>query len=500
MFNFSSFNFYLILLISAFASFLFCFLSYNFFQGLQLSSYKIKDYFKWFFKLIKTQKLKVFKTLKNQKTPLIHTARIKRLFILFYVMNLSLLFIFINSLWQAKIYIIFAVLVIFIFLPLILAFAHIILFPIESLIKLYYLLKAKLKLKKHIGLIKIGITGSYGKTSTKFILSSILSQKFKICISPSSFNTPMGLSMVVNNYLKPDDEVLIAEMGAKRKGEIKFLCKLIKPQHAILTSIGNQHLETFKSVENIIKTKYEIIKHSKKTGHKIFNADNDKVKKLYDSSNEVTKQYVKLNDNDAYVTANNLKVTEEGSEFDLIIKGQKAVRVSTVLLGKHNIQNILMSVAMARMIGLSLKQIKRGVENLKPTPHRLEVIKSAGGVTILDDSFNASVEGSSSALEVLNLFKSTNKVVATCGLIELGEKAYESNLNLGKKIGEVASKCIIINEINKQAIKDGLIETGFKLENIYEVKSLKDAQELFRGLLKKGSVLLIENDLPDNFN
>ena len=140
-------------------------------------------------------------------------------------------------------------------IPLLVILVHIILTPIEELIKLSFMIKAKHKLKKFKRLIKIGITGSFGKTSTKYILNTLLSEKYKVCMSPNSFNTPMGLTKVVNQYLHEDDEVLIAEMGAKQRGEIAYLCDFIKPHHAILTSVGNQHLETFKTIETIKKTK-----------------------------------------------------------------------------------------------------------------------------------------------------------------------------------------------------------------------------------------------------
>jgi UDP-N-acetylmuramoyl-tripeptide--D-alanyl-D-alanine ligase len=538
-------HFYITIALSLINAAMLCFAAYKFLQAIQLAGYRINGYFYWLkdtrakyiSRLFMLSFLSIcglvvtnvlfngFQTDSNyfsyislvfyfylsivfilnmysvpKKTPLKYTKRMTRLVTVFYISSALLTFYLISFFWQySNIFNFAAVAITPMLIPVVVLLVHIILTPIEELIKFSFMLKAKKRLKRFDDLIKIGITGSFGKTSTKYILNTLLEQKYKVCMSPNSFNTPMGLTMVVNRYLQKEHEVLIAEMGAKQRGEIKYLCNFIKPQHGILTSVGSQHLETFKTVENIKKTKYELIECLPEGGYAIFNGDNATVKRLYLHTTLKNKKYVSLEDKNAFVSAKNIKVSEKGSEFDLVVKGQKPIKVNTVLLGKHNIENVLMATALAFKLGLSLTEIKAGVAKLVSVPHRLQLIKSVNGVIILDDSFNASVEGSTSALEVLKLFEANNKVVMTPGLVELGDVDYAENFEFGKRIAQVATKCIIVNLAYKKPLREGLLAGGFKEENIIEAENLKVAQEMLGDLLKNGDVLLIENDLPDSY-
>ena len=538
-------HFYITIVLSLVNATMLCFAAYKFLQAIQLTGYRIKGYFYW----LKDTRAKyvsrlfmlsflslcgllvtnvLFYHFQNgtnyysyislifycylcilfilnmysvpKKTPLKYTRRMTRLVVTFFILSNVMTFYLIAFFWGLSNIFNFAIISVTpLFIPILVLLVHIITTPIEELIKLSFLNKAKHKLKKQDNLIKIGITGSYGKTSTKYILNTLLSQKYNVCMSPNSFNTPMGLTKVINNYLKPTHQVFIAEMGAMQVGEIKYLCNFIKPQHGILTAVGSQHRETFGTLENIKKTKYELIESIKEKGFAIFNGDNEVVRKLYDKTNLLNKRYVSLTDQNAFVSAKNIKVNKEGSEFDLMINGNKAVKVNTILLGEHNIQNILMAVAMSVELGLTVEEIKTGIKMLVSVPHRLELIKLPTGVTILDDSFNASVEGSISALNVLKLFEGSNKVVMTPGLVELGDRDYLENVNFGKRIGKVANKCILVNLAYKKPLKEGLLEVGFKEEDIIEAENLKVAKEILATLLKPNDVLLIENDLPDNY-
>jgi len=536
-------HFYITTFISILNATIICFNGYKFFQTLQLEGYNISGYFYWikdtkakyvlrlftlsfltsgflfisnflFYKIFNGFSYYSYITLifyfylsikfalsinvLNKKTPLKYTKRMMRFITTFFILTSVITFYLITLFWEFSNFFNFSVVS---FTPILnsifIIVVHFLLLPLEEIIKLFFILKAKIKLKKHKNLIKIGITGSFGKTSTKYILNTILSQKYKVCMSPNSYNTPMGLTKVVNEYLKNEHEVLIAEMGAKKRGEIAFLCKLIKPQHGILTGIGNQHLKTFGSALNIKKTKYELIENLNKEGVAIFNGNNDIVKSLYENSSFIKKYYTALNDENAFISANNIKVNENGSSFNIVIKNEISFFVKTVLLGVHNIENILLSVALSYKLGLTKEQIKLGIEKIKSVPHRLELVKAQNGVIILDDSFNASVEGSSRALDVLKLFENRRKIVMTPGLIELGEKEYEENVLFGERIAKVADICILVNLVNKKLLKEGLLKAGFLEQNIIECDSLKEAKEKLTTLLNKDDVLLIENDLPD---
>ncbi|MBO4412879.1 MAG: UDP-N-acetylmuramoyl-tripeptide--D-alanyl-D-alanine ligase [Clostridia bacterium] len=434
-----------------------------------------------------------------QKTPLKQTYRMNRLIACTYLLSVIITFILFVLAYEflpATIPYLPVIALTPLLVPLIVPLAHFIMVPIENLNNKQFILRAKHKLTKYPDLIKIGITGSVGKTSTKFILNSILSEKFDVCMTPHSFNTPMGLTKVVLDYLKPNNQVLIAEMGAKQMWDIKFLCDLIQPKYGILTGVGSQHLATFGSLENIAKTKNELIKSlPKEDGVAIFNLDNEASKKLYENC-ECNKIAVCLNDENSDVFAKNIVTTSSGTSFTLCFKDEE-IDCKTKLLGEHNLKNILLCAALAHKLGLSLEELKVGIAKIEPINHRLE-LKKENGLTILDDSFNSSVEGSNAAIEVLKLFKG-NKIVVTPGLVELGYLENEANFNFGKNLAGVANFVIIVNQANKEKISEGLKEGGFNCDNIIFANNLIEAKLKLKEITKKGDVVLFENDLPDNY-
>lgn len=216
---------------------------------------------------------------------LVVTARVKRLFLFLFLvsaLDITIFTLFVNFLLRNDLYLILILLLTlnYLFVPYTVLLANFTVMPIEKIIYKYYFNKAKNKIKEMKNLKVIGIAGSYGKTSTKFITSTILKEKFKVLHTPGSFNTPMGISKIINNELTDDYEIFIAEMGAKRRGEIKEICELVNHQIGILTPIGPTHLDTHKTIENVIKTEYEVIENLYKNGLAIFNCDNEYVKQL----------------------------------------------------------------------------------------------------------------------------------------------------------------------------------------------------------------------------
>lgn len=377
--------------------------------------------------------------------------------------------------------------------------AHYIMLPFEECIRGLYILKAKRVLKKMPDLIKIGITGSFGKTSCKYILNTMLSKKYSVCMSPHSFNTPMGLTKVVLKYLKPYDQVLITEMGADNVGDINYLCGIIKPKMGILTAVGTQHLRTFKTVQNIKNTKFELIKNLEQIedGFAVFNGDNEGALELYNRAN-LDKQYSSISDENASIYAKNIVLSDEGIAFDIVTE-EGVYSCSSRLLGDHNISNILLCVCMARKLGVAMDDIVSAISELKPVPHRLELRTKYKGFKVLDDSFNASVDGANSALKVLSLYKG-KKIVVTPGLIELGNMEYVENVNFGERIARVADVCIIVNKVNRDSIKEGLLKGGMAEENIIVKDSFGQGFIALKDLIEvNNTCVLIENDLPDNY-
>lgn len=432
-----------------------------------------------------------------QKTPLVQTHRMTRLCIVHGLLIAATTFALLYIANEFVPFVRFAVIALTpLLLPIAVPIAHGILVPFENLNSKRYIYLAKKKLKKFPNLIKIGITGSFGKTSTKYILNTILSQNYSVCISPHSFNTPMGITRVVLDYLKPNHDVLITEMGANQVGDIKYLCKIVEPQYGILTSVGSQHLATFGSLENIKKTKFELIQCLPKDGFAIFNGDNEKCFELFEQT-QINKYFSSINNTNAFAHAKNVEISSSGISFVLVI-GENEVECKTKLLGKHNLENILMCAALAYNLGLSLEQIKIGISKLEPINHRLE-LKNELGIVVLDDSYNSNVEGSLCALEVLKLFKSGKKIVVTPGLVELGEKEREENVNFGKNIAKFADIVIIVNKTNKDAIYEGLASMQFDETKIFFAQSLIEARIILKEKAEIGDVVLFENDLPDNY-
>ena len=244
--------------------------------------------------------------------------------------------------------------------------------PIEKLVYFYYLNKAKTKLASMPNLKIIGITGSYGKTTSKNILNDILSTEFNTLASPLNYNTPYGLMRTVNNYLDKFTDIFIAEMSTSKKGDIRKLAKIFKPQYAILTKIGVAHLETLGSQENIQKEKFSLIESLPENGIAVLNKD-DEWQVNYKIKNNCRVIWVGI-DNDADIRATNIKLSHEGSTFDCIIKGQK-YHFTTKLLGKTNIYNILAAIALGVEFGIENDKLEMAVRRVKPTEHRLELKK-----------------------------------------------------------------------------------------------------------------------------
>lgn len=528
-------------MIAILSTVLMVFVGYKLLQVLQLTGYKIKGYFMWFketkysyfsrlfmlsFLIIASMLMtnvlladffvqKIFSYISiifyilfcslfitnlfsaKQKTPLKYTKRMSRLLVVFVLLVAGLTwglqyvgFMFIPYLSFGFIGIIP------ILLPFVVILAYYITWPLEKIISHSYLKKAKKKVVENKDLIVIGITGSYGKTTVKNILGTLLSEKYKVCLTPASYNTPLGLSKTILSKLADDDQIFLAEMGAKQRNDIMELCNMVSPKIGIITGVGNQHLLTFGSFENILKTKGELAEYITNNNGKLYIcADNEKSLPITEKYSEAT---ISKLQNHSGIYVEKIKTTSEGSEFKLCLN-DKSVTCKTALLGEHNISNILLASKVAFDLGLSLEEIASGISKLKTIPHRLEILKSQSPYTIIDDAYNSSVEGSQASLNVLSKFEG-EKFVITPGLVELGTEQFNSNFEFGKNLASVANFVIIDSPINYDAISSGLIFAGFNEKNIIQVANLNLAVEMLAKLAKQGDVVLFENDLPDNYS
>ena len=382
------------------------------------------------------------------------------------------------------------------FLPFIVALAGVLALPIERLIFHLYFRDAEKKLLENPRLIRIGITGSYGKTSTKFILAEILSQKYNVLATPASFNTPMGVTRIIRERLTPAHQVFIGEMGARHVGEIKELSRLVHPTVGILTAVGPQHLDTFKTIERIEKTKYELIDALPEDGLSVFLNDDGIVYRLYEKTGK-PKMLAGKAGADAWAT--DVHVSPQGSHFTLHLGDWEPFACTTPLLGRHNIGNILAACCVAKHLGLSREQIRRGIQQLKPVEHRLQLLKTAGGVTVIDDAFNTNPTSSKEALKVLSSFPG-RRVIVTPGMVELGAEEARYNEEFGQAMAEAVDVAVLVGRRHTEPIQKGLKEKGFPIENIHVAASLDEAVTVVNAILKPGDVVMYENDLPDHYN
>ncbi len=441
------------------------------------------------------------------KKPLVFTNRAKRLYTTNLILNLFILFlIFViytktgeNRLYYFPI-ILFLGTILYYFQSLTIYLSNIIIKPVEDRINMYYYRKAQEKVNSMEKLIVVGITGSFGKTSTKFITGTILKERFRVLNTPESYNTPMGLSKVINEKLTDKHQVFIAEMGARYLGDIRELAKLTKPTIGVITSIGPTHLETFKNLDNIMKTKYELIEELPADGVAIFNYDDEHIKKLADKTFKEKILYGMDNTEELDIYAEDVEVSEMGSTFTIKDKKGNSIRCSTKLLGKHNIYNILAGVCVAQALGLNFQEIKKGIEKIEPIPHRLNIINPGTGVIIIDDSYNSNPIGAKAALDVLSQFKGGRKIIVTPGMVELGAREDEANREFGINIGKVCDYVILVGKDRSKPIYEGLMEVGYNEDNIFIVEDLEEASAQIQKIVRPKDVVLFENDLPDNYD
>jgi len=432
----------------------------------------------------------------NNKKKLVYTARVKRMIatiLLITLATLVLTFIFaglepivgvciilVSAQWYMNI------------------IANVINHPIEKAISNYYINDAKKKLSEAAtsGLKVIGVTGSYGKTSMKFFLQTLLQSKYSVLVTPGNFNTPLGVTITVRNYLKPTHEIFICEMGARRVGEIKEVCDIAHPDLGIITSVGPQHLETFFSMDNIKKTKFELADALPSDGKIFLNGDNDYIQEKAVEYNNKT-FYFSEKEGIGY-QAKDIKVSQMGTEFTVHTPTGDSERFSMRLIGAHNVINVVGAIAVANSLGMTLEELKVPVRRLQPVEHRMQM-KDQGSVTIIDDAYNSNPVGSKAAVETLAMFDGA-RILITPGMVELGDKEEEYNYKFGTYAAACCDYILLVNKRHSEPIRKGVLDSAFPEERCISFDKLEEALSYAYAI--KGQdhkYILLENDLPDNY-
>ncbi len=368
--------------------------------------------------------------------------------------------------------------------------------PIEHAVQQSFLNDAKRILAERPDLIRIGITGSYGKTSTKNVIQAVVSEKYSSLMTPASFNTPMGITRTIREQLKPIHQVFVCEMGADKPGDISELMAFVHPVIGVVTSVGPQHLATFGSQEKITYEKMRMVEELPEGGTAVLNYDNELIR-TWQVKNSVKIITYGIRSEDADYRAEDIRYDAEGSSFT-VVHGDERIALKTKLLGELNILNILSAVAVARELDVPWFSVERAVRQMKQVEHRLELTR-IGGLRFIDDAFNANPSGAKMALDVLERMPGKRWIV-TPGMIELGERQAEINHTFGTQMPGHCDEVILVGREQTEPILRGLRDSGFPETHIMVADGLQEAMNRIFAEASPDDTILLENDLPDAFN
>ncbi len=437
------------------------------------------------------------------------------------------------------------------------------LWPVENAIQRRYLKEAR-RILSEMNPQAIGITGSYGKTGTKELLSAMLATKYNVFRPPGSYNTLMGVTRVVRESLRPFHELFVVEMGAYRIGTIERLCRLVGPRYGILTGIGVQHLERFKSREAIRLAKAELVMALPSDGIAVLNGDDPLCRRIGASysgevvyfsvrGDEITSDGTPQQDytppaiaegddkfhtppaiaggddkfhtppaiaggddkfhtppaiaggenggvNPQTIHARNITITSSGSDFELLFPDGEVLPVHLSLLGRSAVANATAAAAMADRLGVARRDIAGTLASMPHVRHRLEPIPGEGGVRVLDDAYNSNPIGARDALELLSTTEGGRRILVTPGMVELGPIEEQANYQFGRQAATACDLAVLVGGKRVEPIREGLLNKGFSSEKIWVVPTLNEGLDRLKGYLKPGDTMLLENDLPDQYD
>ena len=430
------------------------------------------------------------------KKPIVYTMRVKRLFLTAAILTAAAIGAALIFIPKYAPVVALALLV----MPVVMLAANLVNKPLEAAISRWYYNDAKRILRSMPDLTIIGITGSFGKTSTKHYLHRILSEKYNVLMTPGNFNTTLGVIRTIREHLKPHHQIFIVEMGAKQVGDIKEICDLVHPTIGVVTAVGEMHLETFGSVENVLRTKFELIDALPADGVGVVNMDSEPI--AQSAPVHCRKIGYAVDNTKAEYRATHIDYTPAQTSFSVTTTHAEREQYTTHLAGRGNILNLLAAIAVADILKVNEAMQRRAIRQIEQIEHRLSVKRSGGGITIIDDAYNSNPDGARMALEVLGeVAHSTGgrAIVVTPGFVEMGESQYQRNRELGERIAAVADIAIVVNRINREAIVAGLKHEGFAAEKIVEADDFNNASTYLAAQMRAADVVLYENDLPDSF-
>lgn len=370
-------------------------------------------------------------------------------------------------------------------IPLSLIFGAAINYPYDRIKYLLTIRGAKKKLSENKKLKVIFVTGSFGKTTTKRYLYELLKDDYKTVATPKSFNTPIGICLSVKD-INADTQIFIAEAGARRAGDIKTLCRIVRPDISVVTGIAPQHIETFGAVENIIAEKEEAVKNLKVGGFAVISVETTGGRIICDRA---TADKILVGSGEtADVKFRNVKFSAYGSSFDIMC-GEKTLEITAPFVGIHNVVDFTLAAAVAIKLGVRAEKIVNIAGTLTPPEHRFSVSVSGGGVTIIDDGYNANIEGIKSGANSLRYFGG-KKFAVFSGIVEGGAKSYELNSEAGRVLSENCDRLIAVGRLADEILSDAKGE---------RTEDLDGAKEILKKEVRRGDTVAFFSDLPDRY-
>lgn len=351
----------------------------------------------------------------------------------------------------------------------------------------------------------VGITGSYGKTTTKACAAAVLDLLGEAYPTPASFNSQLGVVRAINEGLEPRHRSFVVEMGAYRRGDVRELCELVHPQVGILTAIGPAHLERFGSLDVTEQAKGELAESLPAEGLFVTRADDERCLRVARTRTRArTLLFAPAPHPEADVWAEDVRLRDGRTHFTLVARtggatgaGVERAEVRARLLGEHNVANLLAAAAAGLGQGLALNDVARALGRVAPPEHRLApIVNRAAGVVVIDDSYNANPEGAAAALRVLAAHPATRRLLVTPGMVELGERERAENRRLGELAARVADLAILIGPRGED-VAAGMRDAGVPQERILRFPTGPAAHAKLAEVTRAGDVILFENDLPD---
>jgi UDP-N-acetylmuramoyl-tripeptide--D-alanyl-D-alanine ligase len=358
--------------------------------------------------------------------------------------------------------------------------------------------KAKEKVGRFPKLKVIAITGSYGKTSTKEFLSTILAERFKVLATPDHKNSEIGIAQTILQELTASHEIFIVEMGAYNKGGIKLLCDMVRPSIGVVAGVNEQHLATFGSLENLLSAEggRELLENLPQTGLLIVNGENKYCLDLYKRAKIDKKVYTLSKERiESDIWAEEVSAHTDSLDFVARVKSGELAHLHVKVLGKQHVQNVLGAVLTAKHLGMTMDQISHGTNNITQKQGGMALRKGAHGIHVVDSSYSANPDGVSADLDYLSIFPGKKVIVMPC-LIELGQKSIEVHIQIGKKIAEICDMAIITTKDAFEEIRNGAIMNGMDVKNIVFCEHPKEIMAIIGAHCKEGDAVLLEGRVP----